>query len=144
MTKREQFLIYMMGFAGLPYIWGGSNPRHGLDCSGLVQILLAWFKLDPPGDQTADALMHHFAKPENGYRIGAFDAQLGDLVFYGGSKATHVVMCLDGTLMFEAGGGGSSTTTPEKARKQGASVRVANIKRRADILCVLRPRGISW
>lgn len=142
MSKREQFLIYMMNFIGLPYIWGGDNPKVGLDCSGLVQILLAWLHMDPPGDQTADGLMRYFEK--HGTVIDASQAQLGDLVFYGDSKrATHITMALGNGLMIEAGGGGPKCTTPEIARKLGACVRVANIKRRGDLIKIIRP-GVEW
>jgi cell wall-associated NlpC family hydrolase len=145
MNKREQFLIYMMNFIGLPYIWGGSNPKVGLDCSGLVQILLGWLHLDPPGDQTADGLMRYFS--QHGTAIASVvNAQLGDLVFYGASptKATHIAMVLGNGLMIEAGGGGSKCTTPEIARKLGASIRVSQIKRRGDLIKIVRPGSLDW
>ncbi|MGZ3742730.1 MAG: C40 family peptidase [Pseudobdellovibrionaceae bacterium] len=140
MNKREQFLVYMMNFIGLPYIWGGSNPKIGLDCSGLVQILLAWLHLDPPGDQTADDLMKYFTT--HGTVVSdVVSAQLGDLVFYGSTsaKATHIAMVLGNGLMIEAGGGGSKCTTPEIARKLGACIRVSPVKRRKDLIKIIRP-----
>lgn len=146
MTRREQFLIFAMRFHGLPYIWGGSNPKIGLDCSGLAQILLENLHLDPPGDQTADALMRFYINPENGRALELqSEINLGDLVFYGkNNKSTHVTTALGGGLMIEAGGGGSWCTSPEIARARGASIRVTNINRRTDILCVLRPHGLPW
>lgn len=27
-------------YLGVPYVWGGTNPRIGLDCSGLVQLVM--------------------------------------------------------------------------------------------------------
>lgn len=147
MTKRERFLVHCMKFHGLPYIWGGADPKVGLDCSGLAQHLLAWHKIDPPGDQTADVLMKYFSKPENGKKVGLADLDLGDLIFFGNIKtgrSNHIALGLFDGLMFEAGGGGSTCTSPEIARKLGASVRVSNISRRVDLLCVLRPRGILW
>lgn len=148
MTAREHFLVYLMGFIGIPYIWGGSDPRKGLDCSGFIQIVLGKYKLDPPGDQTAHALMEHFLNGDNGSVIvgpGKLEnVQLGDLIFYGRDRCTHITMALNRVLMVEAGGGGSSTTTVERARKIGACVRVANINRRSDIMCIIRPKGLPW
>lgn len=28
---------YALNFVGTPYVWGGNDPKHGIDCSGLVQ-----------------------------------------------------------------------------------------------------------
>lgn len=30
-----------MGWLGVPYKWGGSDPKYGLDCSGLIQAMYA-------------------------------------------------------------------------------------------------------
>lgn len=146
MTQREKFLVHCMKYHGLPYIWGGADPKKGLDCSGLVQHLLTWLKLDPPGDQTADVLMKFFKQSSKGKVVTTDTCDLGDLVFYGGSsgRATHIGVILGDGLMFEAGGGGSTCTTPEIAKKLGASVRVSPIHRRSDLICVVRPNGIPW
>jgi cell wall-associated NlpC family hydrolase len=144
MTKREQFLIHLMGYMRIPYVWGGDNPKVGLDCSGLAQFVLDYLKLDPPGDQTANDLMYHFLV--HGKRVGINDADLlGCLIFFGGSgRATHVAIALGNGLMIEAGGGGSKCTTPEIARQIGAEVRMAPITRRSDLLCIIRPDGLPW
>ena len=142
MTKRERFLIHAMRFHGLPYIWGGDNPKVGLDCSGLVQHLLAYLSLDPPGDQTADGLMRILGK--DGKEVSAGDADLGDIVFYGSGKATHVTLALGEGLMIEAGGGGSKTTSVEIARRQGAQTMVTPIARRRDLIKIIRPAGLKW
>lgn len=56
----------------------------------------------------------------------------GDLVFYGKNEKSisHVAICLDDLLMFEAGGGNSRTTNRDKAQEHGAWVRVRPIKSR--------------
>lgn len=154
MTKRELFLIECMKTHGTPYIWGGSHPQRGIDCSGLAQHLLATIGLDPLKDQTAHELARILM--QEGALVGVDASALGDLVFYGQAKVdergrkiasgkiTHVGIALGNGLMIEAAGGGSSTTSVEIARKQGASVRVSAIKRRSDLVCIVRPKGLPW
>lgn len=152
---RENFLIECGRYVGLPYIWGGGDTRVGLDCSGLAQVLLATLKLDPPGDQTAESLMRIFVDPNNEYdcKVLVLDdvagqndtPDLGDIVFFGkDGHATHVGVCLNETLMVEAGGGGRECVSPEEARKRNAQVRISAIDRRKDIICIIRPAGLPW
>jgi cell wall-associated NlpC family hydrolase len=128
---------YAMKFVGQPYIWGGEHPSLGFDCSGLTQEILRSVGLDPPGDQNAQALYNHFEK------IGAVNSYgLGALAFFGKSvtSITHVGFCLDNYRMLEARGGDSTTLTKEIAIKQGAFVGVRLIKRRGDLVAVIKPR----
>ena len=66
----------------------------------------------------------------------------GDLVFYGKNEKSisHVAICLDDLLMFEAGGGNSRTTNRDKAQEHGAWVRVRPIKSRKDLIGFGRPK----
>ncbi len=144
MTKREDFLIFCAKHVGIPYIWGGSDPKKGLDCSGLVQILLENLYLDPSGDQTAQGLMNFFSLDDNSERQSPFPPDLGDLVFFGKENATHVGLCLGNGLMIEAAGGDSSCTTIEIARIKDAKVKISPYNRRKDIITILRPKGLPW
>lgn len=127
---------YAMSFVGLPYRWGGENPMIGFDCSGLVQEILRSVGMDPPGDQTAQALFEHFVKisVKNEYSEGA-------IAFYGSSltKIIHVAFMVDSFRIIEAGGGGSTTLTKEDASLRNAFVRVRPVKARADFLLTLKP-----
>jgi cell wall-associated NlpC family hydrolase len=133
----ELLIQYALSFVGKEYRWGGDDPIHGWDCSGLVQELLASVGMDPPGDQTAQALFDHFEKVSEWNRYGA-----GALVFYGKSvrEITHVAMMVDSYRIIEAGGGGSATVSSEVAARQNAYVRIRHISRRKDIVALLRPR----
>ena len=131
-TLRE----YALSFVGTPYVWGGSHPALGFDCSGLVQELLRSVGLDPPGDQTAQALFNHFEKNST------WNArQMGSLAFFGSSPAaiSHVAMLLEPYRMIGAGGGGSKTLTALDASRDNAFVRVRLVSSRKDLVAVLKP-----
>lgn len=132
----DLLIDYALRFVGQPYIWGGSSPLIGFDCSGLVQELLASCGIDPPGDQTAQALYDWL---QNTGKWNSYSA--GSLAFYGQSatKVTHVAMLLDPYRIIEAGGGGSHCLTLADAKTQGAYVRIRLVKHRADLVAVIKP-----
>lgn len=136
----ELLKTYALSFLGRPYLWGGDDPMSGLDCSGLVQEILASVGMDPPGDQTAQALFNHFERDAN-WNVYA----LGALAFYGKSvrEISHVAFCLDQYLCIEAGGGGSLTTSAQAAAAQNAFVRIRPITRRKDLVAVLKPKYVA-
>ena len=58
---------------GVPYVWGGTDPRTGLDCSGLVQTVMRDLGIDVPRTAAQQATV--------GTEVPSLDqAQLGDLV----------------------------------------------------------------
>jgi peptidoglycan DL-endopeptidase CwlO len=73
-------VTYARHFLGTPYSWGGSTPRTGFDCSGLVRFVYGHFGVRLPHSSWAD-LAH-------GRRISRRALQPGDLVFFYG--AGHV------------------------------------------------------
>ena len=134
------FLIaYALEMVGTPYRWGGETPR-GFDCSGLVQELLRSVGLDPPGDQTAQALYDYFSTKGHYNKHGA-----GSLAFYGKSvsEITHVAMMIDNYRIIEAGGGGSKTLTPQDAERDNAFVRLRLLKHRNDLVAVIKPEYVT-
>lgn len=136
-TLRE----YALRFVGVPYLWGGQHPANGLDCSGFAQVLLRSVGLDPPGDQNAQALFDHLCK--NGNQV--VGPQMGHFLFFGQSvtKITHIAMALDPYRMIEAGGGGSATTDLAAAIKAEAFIRISLIKRRQDLVAIVKPNYSS-
>lgn len=66
---------YACHFVGKPYIWGGTDPERGADCSGFVRYVYAHFGTDLPrvsADQVAV-----------GSQVDSItDAQAGDLIFW--------------------------------------------------------------
>lgn len=143
MTPREEFRDYLLRFLHVPYRWGGSNPLQGLDCGGAVQLWLDYLTLDPPGDQSADALFRHFTSGDRGRLVTVAD--LGTLVFYGRVEhVSHVAMALDALRMIEAGGGGEDVQTVAEAARRGAYIKVSRISRRSDLVGMITPAALSW
>ena len=68
-------------FLGVPYLWGGTDPAQGVDCSGLVQDVFAKLGINLPRTSQEQAAA--------GVPVaGLADAQAGDLVFFPGSDGT--------------------------------------------------------
>jgi hypothetical protein len=70
-------------YLGVPYKWGGANPKTGFDCSGLVAYVFAQLGVSLPHYAAAqwyspDAV---WVRPER--------LQPGDLVFFTGSDGTR-------------------------------------------------------
>jgi cell wall-associated NlpC family hydrolase len=143
-TKRERFLTELIKLGNIPYIWGGDDPKSGLDCSGLSQAILRIRNQDPSGDQTADMLMKMLVDAGGVKFTDVSRADLGDQIFYGSNKATHIVTYLGEGLVFGANGGGSWCTSPEIARKRGAFSKIQPWDYRSDFICVVRPKGAAW
>ena len=47
-------VTYARHFVGIPYSWGGSTPRTGFDCSGLVRFVYGHFGIRLPHSSWAD------------------------------------------------------------------------------------------
>ncbi len=78
----------LMGQLGKPYRWGGTSPRTGFDCSGLVYYAYKdLVKIHIP--RTANEMYHlRDARP-----VDRDELQSGDLVFFrtrGRGAADHV------------------------------------------------------
>ena len=93
---------------GVPYLWGGDNPKDGFDCSGLM--LWAWRVAGGRSFVHSAELQARATR-----RINFSDLQPGDMLFYG-APVHHVGMYVGGGQMIEA-------------PHTGAVVRIASIWR---------------
>lgn len=65
-----------MRYLGIPYLWGGSSPATGFDCSGFVMYVFA---------QVGVSLPHStYAMWGMGVSVSSDQLQAGDLVFFNG------------------------------------------------------------
>ena len=76
---------FAMSFVGYSYVWGGTSPSTGFDCSGLMYYVLTQYGYS----------MKRVANDQltQGTAVSRDNLQVGDLVFFGyGSYANHVGM----------------------------------------------------
>lgn len=132
----RELVDYAMQFVGVPYKFGGSHPADGLDCSGLVQIILQAAGIDPPGDQTAQGLYNFFESRGSRSVSGA-----GTLCFYGESvtKISHVAFQINPYQIIEAAGAGSEAKTRVLGIASNAFVRIRLTNYRSDLVAQIKP-----
>lgn len=82
---RQALLTYAEQFLGNPYVWGGTDPVSGADCSGFVQHVYAQFGIQLPRTSVEQS--------QYGMKIPVADAAPGDLIFYAkDGQIYHVVV----------------------------------------------------
>ncbi len=90
----DQVVAEARKYLGIPYVWGGTDPQKGLDCSGLVQLVYKNLGYDLPrvsGQQaTAGTPVASLAQ-----------ARPGDVLAFG-SPVHHVGIYLGNNQMIEA------------------------------------------
>lgn len=80
----EEVVLSARQHLGLPYVWGGEDPRKGFDCSGLIKYTFQEFNVQMP--HRAD-LQYQYGEP-----VPRTQLEPGDLVFFstGGYPIGHV------------------------------------------------------
>jgi peptidoglycan DL-endopeptidase CwlO len=93
-TPGEKAVQIAKKYLGVEYRWGGTDPKTGLDCSGLTQLVYGQLGISLPrvsGDQA-----------RAGTKVDSLaDAKRGDLVFFG-SPVHHVGIYLGDGKMLDA------------------------------------------
>jgi cell wall-associated NlpC family hydrolase len=83
---------YAKHFLGVRYVYGGSSPRSGFDCSGFVRFVYAHFGV---------SLAHSsFSQFRSGVRVSRAGLKPGDLVFFHG--VGHVGIYIGGGRFIHA------------------------------------------
>lgn len=78
----QDVVNYALQFVGNPYVWGGTDPVNGADCSGFVQSVYAHFGVAL--NRTSEA------QQANGVSVPYSQAQPGDLICYGSHIAIYM------------------------------------------------------
>ncbi|MCC8126844.1 MAG: SH3 domain-containing protein [Clostridiales bacterium] len=86
-SRRNSLVNYALRFVGGRYVWGGTNPNTGADCSGFVQYVYrnsAGISLPRTSREQA----------KTGREVSSSQMQPGDLIFYTNSRGVvnHVAM----------------------------------------------------
>jgi hypothetical protein len=92
-------------YLGVPYLWGGTDPTKGLDCSGFTQLVFGNLGIDLPRTSSQQAT--------SGRAVASLaEARSGDLVFFDNSPSRagvdHVGIYLGNGKMIAAPQAGES------------------------------------
>lgn len=93
-VARKETVEYALQFVGGRYVYGGSDPNTGVDCSGFTRYVMA--------HSAAISLPHSSgAQASQGREVSQDQMQPGDLLFYSsGSRINHVAMYIgDGQIV---------------------------------------------
>ncbi|HCD44617.1 MAG TPA: hydrolase Nlp/P60, partial [Lachnoclostridium sp.] len=92
--QRQKIVDYALQFVGGRYVYGGVNPKTGVDCSGFTSYVLR---------NAAGVNLSHSSKSQSreGRSVSFEEARAGDLVFYGkNGSINHVALYMgDGRVV---------------------------------------------
>lgn len=124
MTANE-LVIYATNLIGTPYVWGGSNPAQGLDCSGL----LYWIQRTA-GSNVGRLTASGYSKI--GILVPIGQQKVGDFLFFG-NPVTHCAIYIGNGYMIESRG-----SRKNNSHNPGTGVVKSLVTRRSDLSCVRR------
>ena len=106
-TIANELIDYAEGFLGTSYVWGGTSPSTGFDCSGFTKYVYANFGYTL--NRTAAQQLG------NGTSVSKSELQIGDLVFFGNTysssaAATHVGIYVGDSQFIHSASGGVKIT----------------------------------
>ncbi len=93
LSPGEKVVQKAVEYLGVPYLWAGSSPTTGLDCSGFCMYVYRQFGISLP----------HYSRSMSTYgtAVSKDDLQPGDLVFFY-TPISHVGMYVGGGMMINA------------------------------------------
>jgi cell wall-associated NlpC family hydrolase len=107
---------YAKQFVGTPYVWGGTNLKEGVDCSGLIQSVYRQFGIELPRVS--------FQQATAGKRIGLNELKPGDLVAWDNSSrnngADHIAIYAGNGKIIEAARPGTNVRIRKLGDNEGA------------------------
>ncbi|WP_313154249.1 C40 family peptidase [Lacrimispora sp.] len=119
--QRQKIVDYALQFVGGRYVYGGVNPKTGVDCSGFTSYVLR---------NAAGVNLSHSSKSQSreGRSVSFEEARAGDLVFYGkNGSINHVALYMgDGRVVHASTEKTGIIVTNVMYRKPVKFVRVLN------------------
>lgn len=116
---------YATDLLGVKYVWGGSTPTQGLDCSGL----LYWIQ-KMAGSEVGRLTASGYSKLGKKITIG--QQKPGDFLFFG-TRVNHCAIYIGNGYMIESRGGRKNTVN-----NPGIGVVKSLVNRRSDLSCIRR------
>lgn len=110
---------------GVRYVWGGSTPTQGLDCSGLL------YQIQKMAGSEVDRLTAS-GYSKLGVKIPIGEQKVGDFLFFG-TPVTHCAIFIGNGYMIESRGGRKNTPY-----NPGIGVVKSLVTRRSDLSCIRR------
>jgi cell wall-associated NlpC family hydrolase len=110
-------------YLGVPYVWGGTNPDKGLDCSGLVQLVYKNLGIDLP------RVSYQQATAGTAVQGGLANAKPGDILAFN-SSGNHGGIYIGNGKMIEA-------------PRTGLDVRVIDVYETPTAIRRVLPEGMS-
>ncbi len=119
-------------YKGTPYLWGGTNPDVGLDCSGYTKLVFSKYGVNLPRTSREQRAATANVKPNQ--------AKPGDLVFFAkGGRVHHVGIYAGGGKMWNSPRAGKTVSLVNIWRNSGDVVsygRVAKTSKQAKAMSV--------
>ena len=121
----NKLVKYAIDSLGVKYVWGGSSPTQGFDCSGL----LYWIQ-KKAGLKIFRSTASSYSKI--GTKIPIGEQKAGDFLFFG-TPVTHCAIYIGSGYMIESRGSIKNT-----ANNPGIGVVKSLVSRRSDLSCIRR------
>lgn len=94
-TKTAAVVAEARKYLGVPYVWGGTDPQKGLDCSGFLQLVYRNLGVDLPRVS--------YQQATSGRPVPSMaQAQPGDLLAFGSPRVNHIAIYIGDGKMIEA------------------------------------------
>ncbi len=90
-----QLVNYAATLKGIPYLYGSTDPKKGLDCSGFITYVFNHFNVAVPRQSVGFTHVNR--------RINLQDAKTGDLILFTGTDSTIRVVGHMGILLVDPG-----------------------------------------